>query len=265
MIKKLYFSLFLVFILLISGCTDVVYEASDEVQDSLLNIELEPEVQPLDIEPGAYQERYTDPDTTLSLDYYLFIPEDAYVGMPLLIFLHGDGEVGNVNLLEDNPLISQAEKLFREDFPFIVLAPCTFTSSWTHGSIPETLKGLIDATAQRCKVDMDHITISGHSRGATGAYYMVSTYGEFFSAAVTVSCPSIEVPNIENCAQIPIWSFAGTVGEDERYYNRIMREFADEVNDLGGHVSFTELDGYSHIGTQTRAFTMGTMIWMTQQ
>ena len=42
--------------------------------------------------PGNHCRRYTDETTMDYLDYYLFVPEDAVKDMPLVIFLHGDGE-----------------------------------------------------------------------------------------------------------------------------------------------------------------------------
>lgn len=96
------------------------------------------------VQPGAHCGVSTDDTTGDYLEYYLFVPQDAVLDMPLIVFLHGDGEAGNLASLEANVLITKLREFYGDNYPFIVLSPCTRTASWIKGTIPSTLKYLID-------------------------------------------------------------------------------------------------------------------------
>ena len=199
------------------------------------------------------------------LDYYLFIPENAVENMPLIIFLHGIGEVGQVDLLEDHGMIKKAKEIYGDSFPFIALSPCTNTTSWTKYAVPDTLKALIDDIAVKCKIDPDRIIITGHSLGAIGTWNMVSLYGDFFSAAVPISCGIDQPMDYANCANVPIWAFAGTVGEYEVNYNNAMHHIVDRIVSYGGNVRITVLSGADHEMTLLAPYTPEFFQWMLEQ
>ncbi len=219
----------------------------------------------LEIEPGDYLLTFTDENTGDYLDYYLFIPENAVEGMPLIVFLHGDGEVGKIDSLRDYGMIGQAKDVYGEEFPFIAISPCTRVTSWISGTIPQTLKALIDATVSTYSIDKEHIILTGHSRGSIGTWYMLSEYGDFFSAAVPVSCGSDSVLNIENCAEVPIWAFVGNGDVYENKYEWAMRSIIQRILDCGGQAEITILNGATHGDTSTEPYTLETFQWMLEQ
>lgn len=134
----------------------------------------------ISVSAGSHCRRYTDETTKRFLDDYLFVPKNAVKDMPLVIFLHGDGEVNNLDILENFGLIASAREIYGDEFPFIAISPCTREYSWINNKIPVTLKGLIDTIVTECEIDPNHIIITGHSRGAIGAWHMVNLYGDFF-------------------------------------------------------------------------------------
>ena len=217
------------------------------------------------MEPGSYLETYQDEETQDYLDYYLFIPEGASDKMPLVIFLHGDGEVGNPSLLEDFGLIKAAREIYGEKFPFIAISPCTRVESWISGSIPQTLIGLINDISARLSINRDRIIITGHSRGAIGVWHMISTYGDFFSAAVPVSCGAETALDMENCVQVPVLAHAGNIGKNENIYREQMFNIVHKIKKNGGNAELIVLESKNHTQTSTCAFTEDVFLWMLEQ
>ena len=211
--------------------------------------------------PGNHCRRYTDETTMDYLDYYLFVPEDAVKDMPLVIFLHGDGEVNNVSILENFGLIARAREIYGDKFHFIAISPCTREYSWINDRIPETLKGLIDTIVIECDIDPGRIIITGHSRGAIGTWHMVNLYGDYFSAAVPVSCGYAAKLNNDTMSYVPIRAMVGSL----EGYVREMQSLSDRINQSGGNVEFIIIEDCSHGESSIKAFTIDTFTWMLEQ
>lgn len=218
--------------------------------------------QSLDKVPGAYQLRFVTEDNEEYMDYYLFVPNNPQKVMPVVVFLHGAVEIGKVELLQDYGIVSVAKELYGDDFPFLLLLPCTHYSSWTAGSVPETLKSLIKSVCAEYEADPQRIIITGHSLGAVGTWKMVSLYADFFSAAVPVSCGIDEVLDYESCAKVPIMAYAGTVGNDEKNYNPAMHVLVSRINDAGGNAKMNVIEGADHDDMVTAPYTIELFEWM---
>jgi predicted peptidase len=219
----------------------------------------------LQIAPGSYLLRYEDENTSNYLDYYLHIPENAEINMPIIVFLHGDGEVGKVERLENYAMMQSAREIYGDAFPFIAISPCTRIPSWTEGSIPETLMGLVDATIEQCSANPERIILTGHSRGAIGVWYLISTYGDYFRAAVPVSCGADTAMNYENLSCVPILAIAGTSGDNEIRFQTQMISIVTKIQENGGNAEMKVLEGCTHIDTSTKAYTEEIFHWMLQQ
>ena len=219
----------------------------------------------LEIDAGSYLERYTDPETSDYLDYYLHIPENAVENMPLLVFLHGDGEVGKVSGLENYGPIFATREIYGENFPFIALFPCTRSYSWITGTIPDTLIGLIDAISEGLNVDCDRIILAGHSRGAIGVWNLIGMYGDYFSCAVPISCGPGTMIDYEKYGAVPVRAFAGTEGTYEKNYAAAMRNTVEKLMENGAVAELYILENMSHDQTHIAAFTEETIQWMISQ
>lgn len=258
-----------------SGYADAAKPAYQSLVDPVASNTLKNAAEPTDavtepdlslhIDAGSHRLTYTDPQTGDYLDYYLFIPQNATVDMPLIIFLHGDGEVGNIDSLESYGMIAKAREIYGDAFPFLAISPCTRIKSWTDGTIPGTLKGLIDETVASCQADPDRIILTGHSRGSIGTWNMISTYGDYFAAAVPVSCPRYNYVDFDNFQNVPIYAFAGNVGSEENHYANEMQILVNQINANGGDAVLTILDGNDHSEMAYSAYTEETIQWMLQQ
>lgn len=217
------------------------------------------------IEPGRHQFRYYDNNTNDYLDYHLFVPNNPQKNMPLIIFLHGMGEVDKIDELKDYGIASVIYQLYGDDFPFFLLMPCTHERSWSKEQIPVTLKSLIDETVSSLAIDTDHIILTGHSLGAIGTWRMVSNYGNFFSAAVPISCGIDEELDFSNFSDIPIWGFCGTDGYYEVNYHKAMVKLVDQINANGGNAVLTVYEGFEHHETIAYPYTVELFNWMLAQ
>lgn len=226
----------------------------------------EPLVQKLSILPGSYLDTFCDPDNGSEMDYYLHIPENATANMPLIIFLHGDGEVGNPYILKNFGLMESARTIYGNEFPFIGLSPSTDVKSWIDDDIPNTLKNLIDTIIESYAIDSCRVIITGHSRGAIGVWNMISLYGDFFAAAVPVSSPH-QKGHIDfgTASLVPVWSFAGNIGESELWKHKWLQYNKNAILNNGGWAEFTVLPGCDHGETATAAFSQETFEWMLLQ
>lgn len=223
----------------------------------------------LNEEPGTYIETFFANTTDYVMDYCLFMPEMPVEGMPLIVFLHDGKEVGNVNALKDIGMISQAKQIYGDDFPFIGIAPCTWTDSWTADDISVTLKELIDSVAEKYFVDKDHIVVAGHGIGALGVWNVVGTYGDYFSAAAPIS-GKIKSFDAAKCAEVPIWAFTGDADavnatkyeESAEYY---MEKAVARINEVGGQAMLTVLEGSSKNDMLTKPYSAELFKWMLEQ
>ena len=214
---------------------------------------------------GDFCDTFTNAANDYTMDYWLFVPENATTEMPLVVFLHGIGEVGRIDALQDYGPITSARDIYGDGFPFIALYPNTKIDSWWTDPIQETLMELIQSVSEQYSIDTEHIIITGHSLGAIGTWCMISRYGDYFSAAVPVSCGCDQLLNFENCAKVPIWAFVGDADAYEPKYEAGMRRLLYAIVQQDGNAKITILTGDTHGKTKTSAYTAETFIWMLSQ
>lgn len=215
----------------------------------------------LGIDPGAYSGSFFDETTQGNMDYYIYIPEQATENMPLIIFLHGIGSVGPLELNQDNAMITQANAIYGEQFPFLILAPSTSIATWASHHIPERLKALTDWVVSEYRVDPERIIITGHSLGSAGVYRMLELYGDYFSAAVPVSEPCVSEVDPTLCTNVRIWGFAG---DQEPDCSEAMQQLTQQILELGGNAKFSELPDCNHGKSPYHAFQADVFAWMIE-
>ena len=195
--------------------------------------------------------------------YWLNVPEGAHDGMPILLYLHGDGEVGNVNRLKSIHQIDYIVNKHNGE-KFILVAPVTNVKSWTSGSIPTSLKDLIDTVGNTYSIDKNRIYIIGFSRGATGVWYMVNKYPNYFAAAMPVSnCPpGVSANNFKNTK---VRAISGNVGDFEVQCNKCMSSFVNSINSAGGSAEMITHKGAGHTSIITAIDYKDLFEWMLKQ
>lgn len=225
----------------------------------------EPLYDELEISSGSYLMNHTSESFNEQMNYWLFVPKNAHSEMPLVVFLHGLGEVGKTAELENFGMIEKAREFYGDEYPFIAVNPCLPVRSWILGNYPALLKDLIDTVVSEYRINPDKIILTGHSLGSIGTWYMISKYGDYFSAAVPVSCGCDAVLDYENMAKVPVWPFVGDSDEYEVRYRAGMERIITELNKYGCNIELTVLKGQHHGQTKTDAYTIEVFEWMLSQ
>lgn len=237
---------------------------TDSITETSMPVPTQPDYS-LGISCGKYSDRFYAENSSDYMDYWVYIPDNAQINMPIVVFLHGSMEIGRMDLLEDYGIVGVVQEIYGDNFPFILLLPNTHASTWTVDSVPETLKSLIESVTEKYRADTQRIIITGHSLGSIGTWYMTSLYGDFFSAAIPISCGIDEPMNFENCAKVPIMAFSGTVGNDEKNYNKAMHVLVSKILDAGGNATMNTVEGADHEDAVTKFYTKELFDWMITQ
>jgi predicted peptidase len=183
---------------------------------------------------------YTHPEGK-KINYWINVPEGATSGMPIVLFLHGDGEMGSSKAVKNLKPV----QFMHESKDYISLAPVGVNSDWTSNKIQQTLKGLLDKYISEYEIDTSRVYIWGFSRGAIGTWGMVERYGSFFTAAVPISCGSNSGSSIktDNFMNTKVFALAGS---KESGYIRSMQAIVNKIVDAGGTAKFETVAGQSH-------------------
>lgn len=217
---------------------------------------------PLTVASGSYQKKFTGSKDYL--DYWEFIPNNATTNMPIVIFLHGDGEVSNINSIKNLGFIRGSRNLYGDDFPYIVIQPNRRSQRWQVDSVMTTLKELIDDVCDRYLCDTDHIIITGMSGGAVGVWSMVSKYGDYFSCAVPVSCPGYV--NTDSYANVPVRAFVGGASDDYNTYYGSMVANVNALKNAGRNATLEIIPGGTHSSTYHTVYSTQEVVdWMLEQ
>lgn len=217
---------------------------------------------PLNVESGSFQKKFTGSKDWMN--YWEFIPNNPTTNMPIVIFLHGDGEVSNINAIKNIGFIRGSRNVYGDDFPYIVLQPNRRSQRWQVDSVMTTLKELIDETCDKYLCDTNHIIITGMSGGAVGAWSMVSKYGDYFSCVVPVSCPGNVI--VESYKNVPVRAFVGGASDDYNTYYWSMYHNVKKVNDVWGNATLEVIKGGTHGSTYHTVYSTPEVIeWMIEQ
>ena len=228
-------------------------------------------VKGVDVSEGVKQLSYTDTsgkytESSKTIEYNLYIPSNATTNMPLIVYLHGSGDlIGDVDLVKDRGMMKQIQDLYNSDYPFIGLQPCASSYGWSD----KPLKELIDSVVETYSVDSSRIILTGHSMGAAGAWEYGSKYGDFFSVVVPVSWgwDGSTEEGISNLAKIPIKAYYGSeeasIGEYDMAAS--MSNTVKRIVSAGGSAKLILLEGYDHAETETLTYTKELISWMIAQ
>ncbi len=216
---------------------------------------------PLGVDAGTYSNTFTS-SAGNSMKYHAYVPNNATEGMPLIVYLHGDGSVGKFDHLEHSEMASCVSKIYGEDFPFIYIQPMTEVTSWTSDGRLDTLSELIQNVATEYKCDPNKIILTGASRGGMGAWAMADAYPDMFSAFVPVSgTGNIDATHFVNLPTLAV----STPDESDSWNYSNMKSNVKKINEAGGNATFVSQDGYSHHSVIKGTYTEETFDWMISQ
>lgn len=184
----------------------------------------------------------TEVKLTYRYDYLLHLPPgyDQKAGQkwPLVIFLHGSGEMGtDVNMVKKNGLPHVLET--RHDFPFICVSPQSPVRGWK----VDALNALLDDLLKRYHVDEDRVYLTGLSMGGFGTWDWGGSNPERFAALVPI-CGAASPIRARALKNVPVWAFHGA--EDPRVPLEWQESLVKILEKLGGQVKWTVYPGIGH-------------------
>ncbi len=219
---------------------------------------------PLNASPGFRDEWYD------GMQYYISIPDNPTEAMPLIIFLHGDGERNNFKKLGNLDIVSYVRS--KEPYKvgkFIFIAPVRTSKRWADSGSRtlKTLMNLIEKTANDYKIDKNRIILTGMSSGGNGTWNIACKYPNYFAAILPMSAKTAGA-HAEKLTNLPIYGICGDSKDEEPERNRQMRKLIDEINKLNGNKNLTKFEtihGARH-GTIQKAYKrLEVFQWMLSQ
>ena len=171
--------------------------------------------------------------------YILYEPSGEH--LPLIIVLHGSGEVGSSisKLKKRAPYLS----LKNGDISphAYVLMPQLPSGSW--GKSTGSLKKLIDHVVSKFNCDPNSISITGHSLGGAGTMDMLIKHPDYFAAAASLSPCQNYKDKLQCIVDVPIWFF---YGERESKFASYTKQMKSKLDSIGGNAKITCVKGKGH-------------------
>jgi predicted peptidase len=147
-------------------------------------------------------------DNSLLMPGRLYVPPDSSSGepRPLILFLHGGGEMGTNNTSQVNGNIDNLLNAAKARGAF-VLAPQT-NAGWHAQFMTSYAAELTLDALDQFNVDERRVYVTGLSMGGGGVWNMVHRYGDLFAAAVPI-CALLPSNDFDPAGALdePIWAF----------------------------------------------------------
>jgi predicted peptidase len=203
------------------------------------------------------------------MPYRLFRPATLRK-VPLVLYLHGSGGLGDDNLkqLAFGNIFGTRLWLLPENqkrFPCYVLAPQTDRGWIRYDFSQQPAKELpgfgdgarlaleiVDDLLREFAIDEHRIYVAGNSMGGAGVWNILANRPNFVAAAVTC-CAGVSPDDGTGSPATPLWDFHGDA--DEVVPVSSSRERIAARRKAGGHPIYTEYAGVDHDGATKLAFT----------
>jgi predicted peptidase len=178
---------------------------------------------------------------SLSLKYLLYLPPGYEKGndrWPLLMFLHGRGEVGEdlakVKIHGPPKIIDAGQSL-----PFVVVSPQSPQRGWNILA----LNALLDEVLKQHRIDAERVYLTGLSMGGRGTWEFAAAYPERFAAMVPI-CGSGNPQDGRRIGDIAVWAFHGA--KDARVLLERSEDMVKAVQAAGGNARLTVYPEAAH-------------------
>ena len=179
----------------------------------------------------------------LPLDYKVHVPPgfwNAGGRRPLIVFLHGAGNVNKdvEDIRED--LVSCLPPELKKDFPFVVISP----ASWKHGWKTPQIWQILEEATVRWNIDPCRIYVTGFSMGGFGTFQIASDLPDTFAAIVPVAGGG-DPAKAERLKGVPTWAFHGDADDVVPCEGSV--KMIDSMDEVGcQEAKLTVLEGKGH-------------------
>lgn len=178
--------------------------------------------------------------------YAIFLPADydqqADKTWPVILFLHGSGEVGRDGVMQTTVGLPNHIARQRRSFPFITIMPQAQTM-WFREKDEAMVWAILEREMHELKADADRLYITGLSMGGYATWDLICKRPDLFAAAAPVC--GVGTPGvISNARHLPIWAFHGV--EDKAVPVAGTRQPIAALRLLGAQPKYTEYADGDH-------------------
>jgi predicted peptidase len=177
--------------------------------------------------------------------YVVYVPRNYSPDKqwPVVLFLHGAGEVGSDGLRQVTVGIGPQLFLNPQRFPCLVVMPQASGQSWS-GTLNDLARRALDDVVARYNGDPNRLYLTGLSLGGTGTWTMASQHPERFAAIIPI-CGCGSPASASRLTSLPIWVFHG--GADPVVPVQCSRQMVAALKAAGNpNVQYTEYAGVGH-------------------
>lgn len=199
-------------------------------------------------------------------EYLLYVPDDAYENMTLIVYPHGSSSHGN-----DLSMLTAGDELPKfiengeiKDIPAYILFPQLGSeySDWI--AVREELINLISTVVKDYNIDENRVSLTGFSMGGTATWRIAVYYPDMFSCIAPLS-GSIKTTdsNLSSLKGLQIWAFVGS--EDNLINPDYSVEFVEAFKNSGGDAEVHVFEGATHADVPALAYTdpnIGLLQWL---
>lgn len=203
--------------------------------------------------------------------------------LPLVIYLHGSGGLGDDNLKQMGLGNVFGSRLWalpdnQRRFPCHVMVPQTDRGWIQYGapapgdSVARPVAGLgdgarlvleiIEALRRELAIDQRRIYLTGQSMGGAGVWHLTAQRPDLFAAAVAC-CGSRSADDPAASAGTPLWNFHGDA--DRTVPVSVSRDRLAAVRRAGGHPLQTEYAGVDHNSWEWAYTEPALLTWLFAQ
>jgi predicted esterase len=205
---------------------------------------------------------------TGKLPYRLSTPANytAAQRYPLVMFLHGAGEVGTDNAKQlsvwPNAMVYISYQRQQTSPLFFVAPQCPSDGWWPNAKQLGQLLNLFDALAAEFSIDTNRIYITGLSMGGMGSWGLLEQRPWYFAAAMPI-CGNGNNAAARTFKDVAIWNFHAA--DDGSVAIAGSRTMIAAIRQAGGHPLYTEYASGGH-GIWPEAYaTPGLVDWTLTQ
>ena len=201
-------------------------------------------------------------------DYLIHFPKgynDFGGKRPLLVFLHGAGEVGkDVTEIAKLDVYHYASgQIPAAEFPFLVVSPVAPKHGWEPAKVVHLIDELLGDPRFAPRIDSDRVYLTGFSMGGFGTFRAACAFPDRFAAIVPLAGGG-EPGDAVKLQSVPTWAFHGDADEVVTYEST--KNMIDAMEDLDHpNVKLTTLHGAGH-GIPKLVYTRRDLYqWLLQQ
>ena len=190
-----------------------------------------------------------------NLQYYLYVPKNATNGMPLIMYLHG-ATFKNLDILEllktDGFPKYVNDEIYGDLRSYVVIPKIdSNTKNWV--DISDKLEELIKSLNTNYGIDLNRVSLTGHSIGGTGTYQLQIKLPTTFACIAPMSgFIKNSDENINAVSKTNIWAFVGA--KDTVISPNSTKQAIKLLKDKGANAKLTEYQNADHFSVPVMGY-----------